>query len=144
MLGNVSEWVLDAGEPDPSTFDGKIKSVFASIRWPTTRFGHVAIGGNFSDQLIDCTPSRRWLSEENGGMKTPACHKVLGGWQAIFYSTKIGFRIVRPLKNGTGLEWEKFWEADSEELRNDVQMSIKEGEGSVAIRSKATAHAAKE
>ncbi len=129
MLGNVSEWVLDAGEPDPSMFDGKIKSVFASIRWPTTRFGHVAIGGNFSDQLIDCTPSRRWLSEEKWWDEDP-CLPQSPWWLASdFYSTKIGFRIVRPLKNGTGLEWEKFWEADSEELRNDIEMSIKEGRG---------------
>ena len=128
MLGNVSEWVID-GQTDGAQIrsSGK-RSVFDAIQWSSSRFGHWALGGSWSSRYDNCTvfakevSSHEWWDQDPNVTLSP-------WWLSSEPWLSIGFRIVRPLNEGTAEEWTRYWEADSQELRTDVETTIQEGRG---------------
>lgn len=127
MLGNVSEWVIDGQPADQLRQTGK-QTVFEAIQWPSSRFGHWALGGNWSSRYDECSAQSKEVSNEDWWIKDPS-FPLSSWWLCGAPWHGIGFRIVRPLNQGTAEEWAKYWEPDSEELKGDVELLVKEGRG---------------
>ena len=128
MLGNVSEWVID-GQPDGGQLRriGK-QSVFDSIQWTSSRVGHWALGGSWSSRYDNCSVFAKEVSNDEWWSSDPFI-PLSPWWLCGDPWLSIGFRIVRPLNEGTAEEWTRYWEPDSEELKRDVDSNIQTGRG---------------
>ncbi len=128
MLGNVSEWVID-GQPDGGQLrrSGK-QSVFDSIQWTSSRVGHCALGGSWSSRYDNCSVFAKEVSNDEWWSSDPFI-PLSPWWLCGDPWLSIGFRIVRPLNEGTAEEWTRYWEPDSEELKRDVDSTIQAGRG---------------
>ncbi len=127
-LGNVSEWVIDAqAEEGNSRRKGK-QSVFDAIQKSTTRFGHKALGGSWMSPFENCTVFSTEISTDEWWELDPTI-PLSPWWLCGPITHSIGFRIVRPLREGTAEEWTTYWEPDSEELKLDVETTLQEGRG---------------
>ena len=128
MLGNVSEWVID-GQSDGGQLrrSGK-QSVFDSIQWTSSRVGHWALGGSWSSRYDNCSVFAKEVSNDEWWSSDPFI-PLSPWWLCGDPWLSIGFRIVRPLNEGTAEEWTRYWEPDSEELKRDVDSNIQTGRG---------------
>ena len=128
MLGNVAEWVID-GQPDGGKLRrGGKQSVFNSIQSTSSRFGHWALGGSWSSRYDNCSVFAREVSSDEWWSNDPSI-PLSPWWLCGDPWLSIGFRIVRPLSEGTAEEWARYWEADSDELKRDLESTIQEGHG---------------
>ena len=111
MHGNLSEWVID-----------KVPNNLLP-------YGHIAMGGNFDSDAVDCQcgsmvrSTEDWWDEDPDFPRSP-------WWTTSDEGRATGFRILSPLRSMTSEERLRFWEADSESLRVDVRMRYEEGRGS--------------
>ena len=111
MHGNLSEWVIDRVPED------------------LLPYGHVAMGGNFDSDAVDCQcgsvvrSSEGWWDQDPDFPRSP-------WWTTSYEGRATGFRILSPLKSMTPEQRLRFWEADSKALRDDVRSRIEEGRGS--------------
>ncbi len=127
-LGNVSEWVID-GQPDGGQLrSGGKRSVFDSIQWASSNFGHMALGGNFSNRYDQCSVFAREISTDEWWSMDPSI-PLSPWWLCGDPWLSIGFRIVRPLNEGVAEEWTRYWEPDSGELKRAVHILFEEGRG---------------
>jgi formylglycine-generating enzyme required for sulfatase activity len=104
MLGNVSEWVLDQYDENYFT---KMKDVDADPELkPVARHPRLLKGGAYADKAIDlrCANRTKWLPEWN--RRDPQIPK--SKWW-LTDAPFAGFRIVRPVKQPSGDEIEKFF-----------------------------------
>ncbi|QDS99167.1 formylglycine-generating enzyme family protein [Adhaeretor mobilis] len=133
MHGNVSEWVLDQYDPEHyAKFAGRTVDAGDFINWPTKLFPLVLRGGSWStESAAECRSAARrqsgdeeeWKSNDPNTPKSP-------WWFASDYGQTVGFRIVRPVVPPPRAEWEKYWEADLEQIVKHVDRRIdKEGRG---------------
>ena len=128
ILGNVSEWVIDGQADGGQVRSAGKHSVFDAIEWTNSRYGHWALGGNWRSLYDDCSVFSKeicideWWSEDAEVPMSP-------WWMTSGPWVTIGFRIVRPLNQGTAEEWTRYWEPDSKALAQDVDESIQGGRG---------------
>ncbi len=114
---------------DARTHEEPPFSVFDAISWPTSRYGHLALGANWQTPFAECSIESHIVCDASWwelDPELPSSPWWLGGgdhWQAV------GFRIVRPLDEGPAEQWTKYWEPDSEELQRDVSDSLASGRG---------------
>jgi len=104
MLGNVSEWVLDQYDP---TYFVKMKDVDGDPELkPTSRHPRLLKGGGYTDEAVDlrCANRIKWLPEWN--RRDPQIPK--SKWW-LTDAPFAGFRVVRPFKQPTTDEIEKFF-----------------------------------
>ncbi|MDX1930862.1 MAG: SUMF1/EgtB/PvdO family nonheme iron enzyme [Pirellulaceae bacterium] len=128
MLGNMSEWVID-GQGDGSKIRSPGKqSVFDAIEWTSTRYGHRALGGNWRSRFDECSVHAKEVCSIDWWELDPML-PISPWWMAGGPWVTIGFRIVRPLNQGTAEEWTRYWEPDTGELASDVDESIRGGRG---------------
>jgi sulfatase modifying factor 1 len=128
MQGNVSEWVLDGHEFDPSTSinKGSIGSLTA-VAWPTAYRKRVALGGSFLDLPKDCQTDSRKISGaelyEEEPMLPHSPH-----WTTSMAGQGIGFRIVRPISRTILQELaNRYWEPDHPEIIDALKVKQKSG-----------------
>lgn len=132
MHGNVSEWVLDQYDAEHyAKFAGQTVSVDEFISWPTKLFPRVLRGGSWSSEdPADCRSAARrrsdddvWRSYDPNIPKSP-------WWFASEEGQTVGFRIVRPVNPPPREDWNKYWDADVQLIRDHVDRRIdKEGRG---------------
>jgi formylglycine-generating enzyme required for sulfatase activity len=104
MLGNVSEWVLDQYDENYFT---KMKDITNDPElFPTSRHPRLLKGGSYSDNATElrCANRTKWLPEWN--RRDPQIPKSKWWLTDAPYA---GFRLVRPLKQPTAEEIEKFF-----------------------------------
>ena len=104
MLGNVSEWVMD--QYDESYFT-RLKEVKVDPELkPTSRHPRLLKGGSYTDNAIElrCANRTKWLPEWN--KRDPQMPK--SKWW-LTDAPFAGFRLVRPLKQPSAEEIEKFF-----------------------------------
>ena len=104
MLGNVAEWVID--QYDENYFI-KMKEVNADPELkPTTRHPGLLKGGSYSDNATElrCANRTKWLPEWN--RRDPQIPK--SKWW-LTDAPFAGFRLVRPLKQPSAKDIEKFF-----------------------------------
>ena len=104
MLGNVAEWVLD--QYDENYFS-KMNEVAADPELkPTARHPGILKGGSYTDEAVDlrCANRTKWLPQWN--RRDPQIPK--SKWW-LTDAPFAGFRLVRPLKQPSTDEIEKFF-----------------------------------
>ena len=104
MLGNVSEWVMDQYDENYFT---KMKEVNADPQLkPASRHPGLLKGGSYVDVATElrCANRTKWLPEWN--RRDPQIPK--SKWW-LTDAAFAGFRLVRPLKQPSADEIEKFF-----------------------------------
>ena len=105
MLGNVQEWVLDQYSAEAYAKSGK--NVTDPVNTPTSKHPLVVRGGDYNDPASALTSANRESSDLVWNRRDPQIPKSKW-WNAD--APFVGFRIVRPLKQPTKEEAEKFFE----------------------------------
>jgi sulfatase modifying factor 1 len=134
MHGNVAEWVLDAYTA--RGYDGqRTGNALESIRWPTAAFPRVVRGGSFELDAASCRSAARLGSDDEEWKDEDPNLPASPWWYTTSPTTGIGFRIVRPLiQPESRVDKEKFWQADVDEIREDVTYRLEEaGNGAIGL-----------
>lgn len=104
MLGNVQEWVLDQYSTDAYAKSGK--NAADPVHTPTSKHPLVVRGGDYNDPASALTSSNREQSDLVWNRRDPQIPKSKW-WNAD--APFVGFRIVRPVKQPTKEEADKFF-----------------------------------
>ena len=105
MLGNVGEWTLDQYEEN---YFQQMKDVSADPAvQPTKRNPRTVKGGTYEDSAKELRPANRRESDLVWNRRDPQIPKSKW-WNAD--APFIGFRVIRPLKQPTAEEAEKFFD----------------------------------
>lgn len=130
MHGNVAEMVLDqydaegyarlapSSEPTPSE---------DAIHWPVKVYGRVTRGGAWSEDPERLRSAARgqtadWRTEDPNIPKSP-------WWLTDEEAQMVGFRVIRPWKAPAIEQRERYWGADHEDLKLDIEFRLNEGRG---------------
>lgn len=103
MLGNVAEWTLDQYVPD---YVAQLPSTTDPVMPHKSRYPKVLRGGHYQSKAADMGSSNRLASEPSWNKRDPQLPK------SIWWLTDApfaGFRLVRPLKQPSAEEIEKFF-----------------------------------
>ena len=112
MHGNVAEWVLDRFDPD---FYGRaiVHPERAPLAWPVELYPRVVRGGSWDDDPELLRSAARRGSRKGWKVQDPQLPK------SIWYLTDapfVGFRVVRPLADGSDEERARAWGPDLESV----------------------------
>ncbi len=136
MHGNVSEWVLDQHDADHyAQFAGQTVDASEIVNWPTKLYPRVLRGGSwYTEEAAECRSATRIKSDDDEWRSNDPQIPQSPWWFASEEGQTVGFRIVRPATSPPRAEWNKFWEADLEQIQNHVDRRIdKEGRGERGI-----------
>ena len=131
MLGNASEWVIDEyDEVWYGKLQGRLFTTEETIRWPTQLYPRVLRGGSINSTAADCRSAVRRASNDDDLRSYDPNTPKSPWWFASDEALDIGFRIVRPLKQISREEQEKYWQADVRSIGRDANKRIfEEGRG---------------
>jgi len=137
MHGNVAEWVLDGYDAEHY---GGLKARATdddAVRWPTSLYPRVIRGGCWFDGPAQCRSAARHQSDDDEWTGSDPNLPISPWWFTEEPAAGVGFRIVRPLAPMGAELKKKVWDADIEEIRQDVADRLHEGRGT---RSAADLH----
>ncbi len=133
MYGNVAEWVLDEyNEKHYSGLSAGLSNqttALEAVLWPKRRFPRVIRGGCWYDDAAQCRSAARHKSDDTAWVIEDPNLPVSPWWFTEEPTTGVGFRLLRPLASMDPAMKKKVWDADIEELRQDVVDRIKGGRG---------------
>jgi formylglycine-generating enzyme required for sulfatase activity len=137
MHGNVAEWTLDEYQEDAyaKLGSGSLDAT-AALRWPTKVFPRVIRGGSWLLAAPAARSAARYKSEEQEWKLSDPNIPLSPWWFTEEPATGVGMRIVRPLKPMTTELKQKAWEADVDDLRQDVRDRLREGRGVLGVADK--------
>jgi len=129
MHGNVAEWVLD--EYDETHYANLKEEISApdAVRWPTQLFPRVIRGGCWFDEPAQCRSAARHKSDDPEWTTQDPNLPVSPWWFTEDPAAGVGFRIVRLLVPMDADLKKKVWDADIQEIRQDVADRMQEGRG---------------
>ncbi len=131
MAGNASEWVLDEYRADwYEKLPQRLLTTSETLCWPEVLYPRVLRGGSINSTATGCrSAARRASNDEELRSYDPNTPKS-PWWFASDEALDIGFRIVRPLKQISREEQEKYWQADLRTITRDANKRIfEEGRG---------------
>jgi formylglycine-generating enzyme required for sulfatase activity len=105
MLGNVAEWTLD--QYDEKYFEQLKGGATDPLIEPTSKYPITLKGGHFRDDAVNLRSAARLPSNRKWNARDPQIPK--SKWW-IADAPFVGFRIVRPVKQPSQAEVEKFFE----------------------------------
>jgi sulfatase modifying factor 1 len=143
MHGNVAEWVIDelveggyarqAALPQPV-------GVADAIAWPARLYPRVLRGGSYYDEPAACRSAARRGSRDAGGTADDPDWKDVDPnlpkspwWYTEAPALGVGMRLVRPLTEPDAAARGRWWDADTDSIREDVASRLTEGRGARAI-----------
>ncbi|HVT30729.1 MAG TPA: formylglycine-generating enzyme family protein [Lacipirellulaceae bacterium] len=135
--GNVAEWTLDEYYPNtyaklgPGPVDAK-----DAVRWPKTTYPRVIRGGSWLLDAVAARSAARQKSEEKEWKLSDPNIPLSPWWYTEEPATAVGMRVMRPLKPMTAEEKKRAWEADVNDIRQDVQDRLREGRGALGVADK--------
>ncbi|MFO0788866.1 MAG: formylglycine-generating enzyme family protein [Pirellulales bacterium] len=134
MHGNVAEWTLDQYFPDAyaKLAPGPVDAT-AAVRWPTKIFPRVIRGGSWHEPAAMSRSAARMKSEEKEWKLSDPNIPLSPWWFTEEPATAVGLRIMRPLKPLTDEEKKRVWEADVEDVHQDVKDRLREGRGAIGV-----------
>lgn len=136
-LGNVGEWTLDEFAPDRYA---KVREAFAepvpaadAVLWPERLFPRVIRGGGWLDEADRCRTAARYMSDDEEWKLSDPNFPHSPWWYTEEPATAVGLRVIRPFAPMTADEKRRAWEADVDEVRQDVKMRLGEGRGAMGL-----------
>jgi formylglycine-generating enzyme required for sulfatase activity len=137
MHGNVAEWTLDQYLPNAYAKDGSGPVDSQKIvQWPTKTFPRVVRGGSWLLPADAARSAARQPSEEKEWKLSDPNIPLSPWWYTEEPATGVGMRIMRPLKPLSAEEKKRVWEADVDDVRQDVRDRLREGRGALGIADK--------
>jgi hypothetical protein len=135
--GNVAEWTLDQYLPNAYAKDGP-GPVDAQkiVQWPTKVYPRVVRGGNWLLPADAARSAARQPSEEKEWKLSDPNIPLSPWWYTEEPATGVGMRLMRPLKPMTAEEKKLVWEADVDDMRQDVRDRLREGRGALGVADK--------
>jgi formylglycine-generating enzyme len=137
MHGNVAEWTLDEYLPKayakigPGPVDSQ-----KIVQWPTKTFPRVVRGGSWLLPADAARSAARQPSEEKEWKLSDPNIPLSPWWYTEEPATGVGMRIMRPLTPLSAEEKKRVWEADVEDVRQDVRDRLREGRGALGVADK--------
>lgn len=134
MHGNVAEWTLDEYFPDAyaKLGSGPVEAK-AAVRWPTKVFPRVIRGGSWHEPAAISRSAARQKSENNEWKLSDPNIPLSPWWFTEEPATAVGMRIMRPLKPLSVEDKKRVWEADVDDIREDVHDRLREGRGAIGV-----------
>ncbi len=137
MHGNVAEWTLDQYSPEayakvgPGPVDAQ-----KAIQWPTKTYPRVVRGGSWLLPADAARSAARQPSEEKEWKLSDPNIPLSPWWYTEEPATGVGMRIMRPLKPLSDDEKKRVWQADVEDVQQDVRDRLREGRGALGVADK--------
>ena len=136
MHGNVAEWTLDEYQPDAYA---KLGTALSTPRPPSAGrprkpFPRVIRGGSWY-RTGRHGPQRgppQIGRDEEWKLSDPNI-PLSPWWYTEEAAQAVGMRIMRPLKPLSADEKKRVWEADVDDLRQDVRDRLREGRGALGV-----------
>ncbi len=137
MHGNVCEWTLDQYDEEhyAKFAEEKIYDAAEVLNWPTELFPRVLRGGSWYHELeAECRSGMRHQSDDDEWRSYDPNSPQSPWWFASEDAQTVGFRIVRPVNPPPRKEWNKYWDADIEQIERDTMRRInEEGRGKLGL-----------
>ncbi len=134
MHGNVAEWTLDQYLPDTyaKLGEGPV-SANDAVRWPTKLYPRVIRGGSWYEAAPFARSAARLKSEEREWKISDPNIPKSPWWYTEEPAMAVGMRVIRPLKPLSDEEKKLVWEADVDDVREDVAARLREGRGALGM-----------
>jgi formylglycine-generating enzyme required for sulfatase activity len=136
--GNVGEWCLDQYSKEGyKKFEGKSLPWIEAVSWPTKLYPRVIRGGSWDEDADRLRSAARRGSDDDDWRGEDPNFPQSPWWFTSQPALSVGFRPIRPLNVPATFEARnKFWEADIDQIREDVENRInQEGRGSRGVTS---------
>lgn len=134
MHGNVAEWTLDQYYPDAyAQLSGGTTDAAAAVRWPTKLIPRSIRGGSWLEPAAMSRSAARHKSDDREWKQSDPNLPLSPWWFTEEPATAVGMRVIRPLKPLTADEKKRVWEADVDDVREDVQERLREGRGAIGV-----------
>jgi formylglycine-generating enzyme required for sulfatase activity len=136
MHGNVGEWVIDEYVADGyQAHAGKVQTVPGAIAWPKKLYPRIVKGGGWDDDAAQCRTAFRQQSDDDSWRGEDPNFPQSPWWFTSEPALSVGMRLIRPLHApATAAERNKYWDADIQQIRDDVMQRIdKEGRGARGV-----------
>jgi formylglycine-generating enzyme len=134
MHGNVAEWTLDQYQPKTySKLGSGPVEASAAVRWPTKTFPRVIRGGSWLLPPEAARSAARQESEEKEWKLSDPNIPLSPWWYTEEPASGVGMRIMRPIKPLADEEKKRVWEADVDDVRQDVKDRLREGRGALGV-----------
>jgi formylglycine-generating enzyme required for sulfatase activity len=134
MHGNVWEWVLDEyAEDGYKQFAGKTLKAADAVNWPTKAYPRTVKGGSWDDDADKLRAAAKMGSDDKEWKSEDPNLPLSPWWLTTDPARGVGFRIIRPLKELPKAEMAKYWEADVEDIKLDVENRLLEGRGVLGV-----------
>ena len=136
MHGNVAEWTLDQYDAGAYAALGKGPvDARQAVRWPTKLFPRVIRGGSWLDSAAACRSAARQPSADDEWKLSDPNLPLSPWWYTEEPATGVGMRIIRPLEPLTAADKRRVWDADVEDLRQDLHDRLEEGRAAMGVAS---------
>jgi formylglycine-generating enzyme required for sulfatase activity len=136
MHGNVAEWVVDelvdGGYARPAAMPQPVAAT-AAIQWPTKLSPRIVRGGAYYDEPAECRSAARRGSDDVAWKEVDPNFPKSPWWYTEEPALGVGMRIVRPLAEPALADRRRWWDADIDSIRDDVESRMNEGRGARAI-----------
>ncbi|MCO6047318.1 formylglycine-generating enzyme family protein [Aeoliella sp. ICT_H6.2] len=129
MLGNVAELVIDEYDEDLERPEADVLSWQQAVNWATSNEARVCRGGFYDSTAEDCRVTSRFYSDDSMWKAGDPNSPLSPWWYTDYPTTGVGMRIVRSLKPLPPEILARFWEFESDEIRQDVESRIAGGKG---------------
>ena len=130
MHGNVAEWTLDGfSEEGYASLQGLTQKAGEVVTWPTELYPRVVRGGHWDEDATGCRSAARMQSQDEDWKDVDPNVPLSPWWFTSDPARGVGFRLLRPLEPPKAADANKFWEADVDEIRDDVATRLDEGRG---------------
>jgi sulfatase modifying factor 1 len=135
--GNVGEWTLDQYLPNAYSAlgSGPVDAKNAVLA-PTKVHPRVIRGGSWYEAAPAARSAARHKSEEQEWKISDPNIPRSPWWYTEEPAMAVGMRVIRPLKPLSADEKKMVWEADVEDIREDVRARLQEGRGALGNANK--------
>ena len=143
MHGNVAEWVIDELVADGYARQAALPQPVAAadaVAWPARLYPRVLRGGAYYDEPAACRSAARRGSRDAGGTADDPDWKDVDPnlpkspwWYTEAPALGVGMRLTRPLAEPDVAARGRWWDADTDSIREDVASRLTEGRGARAV-----------
>lgn len=144
MHGNVAEWTVGQYSEDGFGWMGKgpVKAVDA-VQWPELSSPCVVRGGSWEMDPPDLRSAVRLGSEDEEWKEEDPNFPKSPWWFTSDPARGVGFRLFRSYKPLPEETITKFWEANSDDVKDDVESRLVGGRGGLGLVDKTLPEAIK-